>query len=58
MCVSVLCTTMGVHVKGAERLPKGWACEKNEKYAHGIMIKSPEGQSFYSRRASIEHMIR
>jgi len=49
---------MGEYVKGAERLPEGWTFDKDAKYAHGILIKSPEGQSFYSRRAVIEHMIR
>jgi len=49
---------MGEYVKGAERLPEGWSYDKDAKYAHGILIKSPEGQSFYSRRAVIEHMIR
>jgi len=50
--------TMGEYVKGAERLPAGWTYDKDEKYAHGILIKSPEGQSFYSRRAVIEYMIK
>eukprot|EP00092_Neocalanus_flemingeri_P024064 GFUD01026103.1.p1 GENE.GFUD01026103.1~~GFUD01026103.1.p1 ORF type:complete len:315 (-),score=121.98 GFUD01026103.1:3-926(-) len=49
---------MGEYVKGAERLPQGWTYDKDEKYAHGILIKSPEGQSFYSRRAVIEYMIK
>jgi len=51
-------STMGEWVKGAERLPEGWSHDKDEKYAHGILIKSPEGQSFYSRRAVIEYMIK
>ena len=53
-----LINIMGEYIKGAERLPEGWTHDKDAKYAHGILIKSPEGQSFYSRRAVIEHMIR
>jgi len=49
---------MGEYVKGAERLPEGWTYDRDAKYAHGILIKSPDGQSFYSRRAVIEHMIK
>jgi len=49
---------MGEYVKGAERLPAGWTHDKDPKYAHGILIKSAEGQSFYSRRAVIEYMIK
>jgi len=49
---------MGEFVKGEERLPEGWTYEKGEKFAHGILIKSPEGQNFFSRRAVIEYMIK
>ena len=44
--------------RSEEKFPPGWTCTKDVKFAHGILITSPEGQNFYSRRAAIESMIK